>query len=133
MQVLGPRLCPRGLGVLIWRLFEEPDLRSSLPRVAARSLAIVLVMGGLVVWASYGFTIGTIADLSDLRGVPGPFGVLARLDPKIPLPAPAFFDGVGQLLEIDRNGMNREHGGWSWLRGHPFRPVGKSIRLFHIP
>lgn len=117
------------LGVLIWRLFEEPDLRSSLPRVAARSLAIVLVMGGLVVWASYGFTIGTIADLSDLRGVPGPFGILTRLDPKIPLPAPAFFDGVGQLLEIDRNGMNSYlFGEWSSNGWWYYFPVALALK-----
>jgi 4-amino-4-deoxy-L-arabinose transferase-like glycosyltransferase len=29
--------------------------------------------------------------------------------------------------------MERNTGGWSWLRGQPFRRVGKSIRLFHVP
>ena len=102
------------LGILLWRLSAEPDSRSRLLRAIPRALSIVLLSAGLVIWAGYGFTVGTIADLSNLRGAPPPFGILARLDSKIPLPASAFFDGVGRLLELDRRGMSSYFfGEWS--------------------
>jgi hypothetical protein len=102
------------LGILVWRLIAEPDGRTPLLRAVPRTIVIVLLSAGLAVWATYGFSVGTIADLADLREVHGPFGILARLDSRIPLPAPAFFDGVGQIVEIDRAGMNSYlFGEWS--------------------
>jgi 4-amino-4-deoxy-L-arabinose transferase-like glycosyltransferase len=105
------------LGVLVWRLVEEPDERTRLLAAVPRTLAVVVLTAGLVVWASYAFTVGTIADLRDLHDFPGPLGALSRLDPNLPLPAPSFFDGVGQLLEIDRNGMSSYFFGESSYKG----------------
>jgi hypothetical protein len=106
------------IGILLWRFVSEPESREVWLRSLPRTLGIVLLSAGGLVWASYAFTVGTIADLGDLRGVPGIFGFLARLDPALPIPGPAFLDGVGQIVEIDRNGMSsylfgqRSSNGW---------------------
>jgi len=117
------------LGILLWRLFDQPESRAILLRAVPRTMAIVFLTAGVAIWASYAFTVGTIADLADLRGVRGLFGMLARLDPTIPLPASAFFDGVGQIVEIDRSGMRSYlFGEWTSKGWWYYFPVALALK-----
>ena len=100
--------------VLIWRLIDVPDGRKQLLLGFPRMLLLVLITSAVFVWASYGFTWGTVGDISDLKSAHGFFGALARQNPSLPLPAPSFFDGLGQLLELDRHGVESYlFGKWS--------------------
>jgi 4-amino-4-deoxy-L-arabinose transferase-like glycosyltransferase len=75
---------------------------------SAATLAIVASVGALTVWAGYGFSVGTIATLDPIaRAFPNewPSHLLRRLDPSFPVPAPAFFRGIAEVVEGNRAGM----------------------------
>src|SRR5262245_38789890 len=87
-----------------------------------RELATLLVIPFVafaVIWAGYGFTVGTVGDLGDR--FQKQLGVLfSHLPSSMPLPAANFFRGIGGLLEIDRGGFESyflgkvSHTGWRW-------------------
>jgi 4-amino-4-deoxy-L-arabinose transferase-like glycosyltransferase len=72
-------------------------------RPALRDGAIAVLVACVVVWAGYGFSVGTVSDLGEHAFALGPrvTRVLQQLDPRIPLPAPQFFTGIA-LMQIDR-------------------------------
>src|SRR5207244_8989695 len=87
----------------------------------ARTLLIAWVAACFVVWAGYGFQVGTVADLGEHAFALGPAAtkILQRLDPRIPLPAPQFFAGIA-LMQIDRGTFPQylfgrvSSDGWWW-------------------
>jgi len=122
-------VCAACASILIWRLFDSPRGRKQLLLGGARMLLVVLITSAVFVWASYAFTLGTIADISDLKSAHGFFGVLARQDPRLPLPAPLFFDGIGELLELDRHGMESYlFGRWSTTGWWWYFPIALALK-----
>jgi 4-amino-4-deoxy-L-arabinose transferase-like glycosyltransferase len=61
----------------------------------------------LVVWAGYGFTIGTFGELEPFRNAfnPATQRLLVHISPSTPLPASDFFAGIAALMKIDREGF----------------------------
>jgi hypothetical protein len=86
-----------------------------------RTLLMACAAACFVVWAGYGFQIGTVADLGEHAFALGPAAtkIMQRLDPRIPLPAPQFFAGIA-LMQIDRGTFPQylfgrvSSDGWWW-------------------
>lgn len=106
--------------IAILRLLHA-DLRRSLLRAAAMMLPAAVVTL-LVVWAGYGFTIGTIGELQPWNDAFGPAVQrwIVRTGPQTRLPASDFFVGIAALLKIDKEGFRSYAGGnvstsgWWW-------------------
>ncbi|HEX3071309.1 MAG TPA: glycosyltransferase family 39 protein [Thermoanaerobaculia bacterium] len=106
------------------RLLGDSERR----RERLRALANVLIVPPValaVIWAGYAFTTGRLSELQHFRGE---FGILDRvllshLPQWMPLPAPAFFRGVGGLLEIGHADFD------SYLFGH----ISKSGFRWYFP
>jgi hypothetical protein len=77
-----PAACA-GIGLV--RLIRDPDLRRNAGK-ALRTLLVVPVVGFLTVWARYAFTVGKVGKLAHV-------------------PAPDFFIGINDLLDIEREGF----------------------------
>jgi hypothetical protein len=84
---------------------------------------LVLPIAALIVWAGYGFSTAPAATLEPVqRAFPGSVAarVLAGLDRDTPVPAPALIRGIGEMIEVNRNGFpgyalgNWSHAGWWW-------------------
>jgi 4-amino-4-deoxy-L-arabinose transferase-like glycosyltransferase len=115
--------------ILAVRLVRRPETRSAVSEHAIRSAALAAASAAVVIWAAFGFTIGTVADLHAMRAFPGPFGMIARLDPRLPLPAPTFWNGLGGIVDMDREGFESylfgewRRRGWWW-----YFPAGVALK-----
>jgi 4-amino-4-deoxy-L-arabinose transferase-like glycosyltransferase len=106
------------------RLLGDPERR----RERLRALGTVLIVPPVtlaVIWAGYAFTVGRLSELQHLHGEYGILDrlVLSHLPQWTPLPAPAFFRGVGGLLEIGHADFD------SYLFGH----ISKSGFWWYFP
>lgn len=107
------------LGIGMVRVVADGQSRSSIIR-RAPLLLLVPPIAALLVWAGYGFSMGTLGDLHDVRDVFG--GTLEQLivaHPSIPLPAPLFFIGVGYIRRFDTVGHMSYFRGEASLEGWP--------------
>ncbi|MGA8808675.1 MAG: glycosyltransferase family 39 protein [Thermoanaerobaculia bacterium] len=93
------------LAIGIVRLLHDAELRGELRRAAA-TLVPAACATVVVVWAGYGFTVGTVGELQPWGPVFSPSiqRVLARMNPRAPLPAANFFIGIAGLLKYDQRG-----------------------------
>jgi 4-amino-4-deoxy-L-arabinose transferase-like glycosyltransferase len=94
------------LAITAVRLFSDASLRQRFARAAVTMVpaaAVTLV----VVWAGYGFTVGTFGELDPFRNSfnPATQRLLARVGPRTPLPASDFFVGIAALMKIDKEGF----------------------------
>jgi 4-amino-4-deoxy-L-arabinose transferase-like glycosyltransferase len=107
--------------IAILRLFRDAELRQKL----ARAIATMLPAAGvtlLVIWAGYGFTVHTFAELGYwMDSYPLPLQhVLARISPSTPLPAPKFFAGISAIHRTNQEGFQTflcgqlSTTGWWW-------------------
>ena len=88
------------------RLFRDTALRRRFAR-ALGTMIPAAAMTILVIWAGYGFTIGTFGELDPFRSAfsPAMQRLLTRLSPNAPLPASDFFAGIAALMKIDKEGF----------------------------
>jgi hypothetical protein len=88
------------------RLFRDAELRQRFAR-ALGTMIPAAAMTLLVIWAGYGFTIGTFGELQPFRNAFSPTTqrLLARIGPNAPLPASDFFVGIAALMKIDKEGF----------------------------
>jgi hypothetical protein len=107
--------------ILLIRLLRDPGLRRGIARAAATMIPAAL-MTLLVIWAGYGFTVGTFAELEPWKDAFGPAveRFLTHIAPQTRLPAPDFFAGMGGILKIDHQGFltflcgETSTTGWWW-------------------
>jgi 4-amino-4-deoxy-L-arabinose transferase-like glycosyltransferase len=88
------------------RVFRDADLR----RQSARALATLIPAAAvtlIVIWAGYGFTVGTFGELAPFNDAfrPAIQHLLTRIGPNAPLPASDFFVGIALLMKIDKEGF----------------------------
>jgi hypothetical protein len=108
-------------GFALVRIAHDGTLRRRLPRAAA-TLLPAAAMTLLVIWAGYGFTIGTTGELNPWNDAFGPAvqRFLEHLNERTPLPASPFFAGIASLLKIDKGGFltflcgKVSTSGWWW-------------------
>jgi 4-amino-4-deoxy-L-arabinose transferase-like glycosyltransferase len=114
------------------RLFRDAELRQKFARATATMLpaaGVTLV----VIWAGYGFTVHTFAELqpwidSYPRSVQH---LLAHISPSTPLPAPEFFVGISAIHKTNKEGFQTflcgqlSTTGWWWY--FPFAVALKTI------
>jgi len=88
------------------RLVRDPALRQRFTR-ALGTMIPAAAMTLLVIWAGYGFTIGTFGELDPFRNAfsPAMQSLLTRIGPNAPLPASDFFAGIAALMKIDKEGF----------------------------
>ncbi|HXH38749.1 MAG TPA: glycosyltransferase family 39 protein [Thermoanaerobaculia bacterium] len=88
------------------RLIRDAELRKHLARAIA-SLVPAAVVTLFVIWAGYGFTVGTFGELAPWSDAfrPSMQRLLARIGPRAPLPASDFFAGIAALMKIDKEGF----------------------------
>jgi len=88
------------------RLLRDAKLRQRFAR-ALGTMIPAAAMTLLVIWAGYGFTIGTFGELQPFRNAfsPATQRFLTRVNPNTPLPASDFFAGIAALMKIDREGF----------------------------
>jgi len=111
-----PVACAAYLGV---RLLQK---RAKLDRVAA-SIGAAILACAIVLWASYGFTVGKLVAtdyIPQLFGS-GPGATKAlELAKTVPIPAPHFFTGILELFATNRGGHpayafgQKSMTGWWW-------------------
>jgi hypothetical protein len=87
------------------RLIHDAQLRRQFRR-AAVTLVPAACATLVVVWAGYGFTVGTFGELQPWGPVFSPWiqRHLAQMNPRTPLPAANFFIGIAGLLKYDQRG-----------------------------
>jgi 4-amino-4-deoxy-L-arabinose transferase-like glycosyltransferase len=91
-------------GIFAVRLLHDRDRRGTLARGMV-TLVVILAITPLVIWGGYAFTLGHLSDLNDVKGFFGPWAArLIIAKPSAPLPAPAFFLGVGEIAGMDQLG-----------------------------
>jgi hypothetical protein len=93
------------LAIGIVRLLHDTELRRHVRR-GALTLIPAACATLVVVWAGYGFTVGTFGELQPWGPVFSPSiqRLLARMNPRTPLPAANFFIGIAGLLKYDQRG-----------------------------
>jgi 4-amino-4-deoxy-L-arabinose transferase-like glycosyltransferase len=102
-----PAAC--GALLLVRSIHERRAGREWKPAVA--TILVAPLATALVIWASYGFSIGQPADVG---------GVIARMHIRGPVPAPKFIEGLVRLALINRAGMpsylfgDMRTTGWWW-------------------
>jgi 4-amino-4-deoxy-L-arabinose transferase-like glycosyltransferase len=110
--------------IYVVRLLGDPERRRE--RLGALATVLIVPPAALaVIWAGYAFTAGRLSELQHFHGE---FGILDRvllshLPQSMPIPAPAFFRGVGGLLEIGHADFD------SYLFGH----ISKSGFWWYFP
>jgi 4-amino-4-deoxy-L-arabinose transferase-like glycosyltransferase len=88
------------------RLVRDAGLRQRFARAIATTIPAAAVTL-LMVWAGYGFTVGTFGELDPFRNAFGPETqrLLTLIGPHAPLPASDFFAGIAALMKIDKEGF----------------------------
>ncbi len=94
------------LAMGIVRLLHDAELRRQIPRSLA-TLAPAAAATLVVIWAGYGFTVGTVGELAPWNDAFGPAvqRFIKGLSIRAPLPASDFFTGIESLLKIDQSGF----------------------------
>ncbi|HET7711171.1 MAG TPA: glycosyltransferase family 39 protein [Thermoanaerobaculia bacterium] len=108
--------------ILAVRLANEPATWKRTVWRMAIYVPVALLVAGVVIWAGYGFTVGTIGSVAGLNLDAGDTvtSLLAPLWNSMPLPAPRFFAGVAGLAQINRSGFlayacgMTSYDGWWW-------------------
>jgi 4-amino-4-deoxy-L-arabinose transferase-like glycosyltransferase len=103
------------------RLFRDAELRQRFVR-AITTMVPAAIVTLFVIWAGYGFTVHTLAELQPwMDSYPGSLQhVLARLSPNTPLPAPQFFVGISAIHKTNKDGFQTflcgelSTSGWWW-------------------
>jgi 4-amino-4-deoxy-L-arabinose transferase-like glycosyltransferase len=103
------------------RLLRDAGLRTRFGRTLGTMIPAALVTL-FVIWAGYGFTMHTFAELQPWVDSYPPRlqHLLAHISPSTPLPAPAFFVGLSAIHKIDKEGMETflcgraGRTGWWW-------------------
>jgi 4-amino-4-deoxy-L-arabinose transferase-like glycosyltransferase len=95
------------------RLLRDRERRRERLR-ALPTMLLVPIVAFAMIWAGYAFTIGKLSDLGSLQHEFGLIDrvLLSHLPPSTPLPAPAFFRGIGGLIDIGHADFE------SYLFGH---------------
>jgi 4-amino-4-deoxy-L-arabinose transferase-like glycosyltransferase len=88
------------------RLLRDPSFRARFGRALGTMIPAAFVTL-FVIWAGYGFTVHTFAELQPWIDSYSPRlqHLLAHVSPSRPLPAPAFFVGLSAIHKIDKEGM----------------------------
>src|SRR6266542_4117658 len=81
---------------------QRPSLRA-----VATTPAIVCGVSALVIWAGYGFSVGTVLPMGFVHEIIGQSALLSWR-----IPAPRFVDGIAMVRHFDRNGT------LSYFHGH---------------
>lgn len=89
----------------IVRLLHDVELRKQIFRALATLIPAAAVTL-IVIWAGYGFTVGTVGELEPWSDGFGPAvqRFIKGFDVRAPLPASDFFVGLLGLMKIDRRG-----------------------------
>jgi hypothetical protein len=84
--------------IYIVRLMGDSERRRERLR-ALTTLPLVPIAAFAVIWAGYAFTVGKLVDVANFQHEFGLLDhvLLSHLPPSTPLPAPAFFRGIGGL------------------------------------
>jgi 4-amino-4-deoxy-L-arabinose transferase-like glycosyltransferase len=100
-----PFVAVAGVALVILRLMHDAELRAHVGRAAA-TLIPAAVTTLLVVWAGYGFRVGTVGELQPWAPifVPTVQRLLLEINPRAPLPASNFFIGIANLLKHEQRG-----------------------------
>jgi 4-amino-4-deoxy-L-arabinose transferase-like glycosyltransferase len=109
------------IAITIVRLLRDPEFRQRFARALGTMIPAAFVTI-FVIWAGYGFTVHTFAELQPWIDSYSPRlqHLLAHISPSTPLPAPAFFVGLSAIHKIDKEGMdtflcgNAGRTGWWW-------------------
>ena len=109
------------VAIMAVRLVRDPELRRRFGR-ALGTMIPAAVVTLFIIWAGYGFTVHTFAELQPWIDSYSPAlqRVLAHISPSTPLPAPAFFVGISAIHKIDKNGFDTflcgqvGRTGWWW-------------------
>ncbi len=93
------------IALVIVRLLHDVTLRARIGR-AVITLVPAAAITLLVIWAGYGFRVGTISELQPWAPVfsPAVQRLLIQTNPRTPLPASNFFIGIAGLLKFEERG-----------------------------
>jgi 4-amino-4-deoxy-L-arabinose transferase-like glycosyltransferase len=127
-----------GLALLLWRWLLVRGRREKTVRTDrfrwSRGFCIAALAFLLVVWAGYRFSVGPLADEATrphaaIDRVVGTAGILHNWAYSVAVPAPAFFRGLGQLFQKQKEGHKayllghiRQNGWWY------FFPVALAVK-----
>jgi len=94
------------LAIVTVRLARDPELRQRFGRALGTMIPAAAVTLA-VIWAGYGFTIHTFAELQPWMDSYSPAlqRFLSHIKPSAPLPAPAFFVGVSAIHKTNKEGF----------------------------
>jgi 4-amino-4-deoxy-L-arabinose transferase-like glycosyltransferase len=103
------------------RLIRDAELRARFGRALATMIPAA-AMTLIIIWAGYGFTVHTFAELQPWMDSYPPFvqHLLAHISPSMPLPAPEFFVGVSAIHKTNSEGFQSflcgrvSTTGWWW-------------------
>jgi 4-amino-4-deoxy-L-arabinose transferase-like glycosyltransferase len=103
------------------RLLRDAEFRKRFARALGTMIPAALVTI-IIIWAGYGFTVHTFAELQPWIDSYSPRlqHLLAHINPSTPLPAPQFFVGLSAIHRIDKEGMDSflcgqaGRTGWWW-------------------
>lgn len=117
--------------IAIVRLIHDRSLRERFGRAIATMIPAA-AMTLFVIWAGYGFTVHTFAELQPwMDSYPQSVQhLLARIGPSAPLPAPQFFVGISAIHKTNKDGFQSflcgevRNNGWWWY--FPFAVVLKT-------
>jgi 4-amino-4-deoxy-L-arabinose transferase-like glycosyltransferase len=113
------------------RLLRDSELRRQFVR-ALTTMIPAAAITLLVIWAGYGFTVHTFAELQPWIESYPPFvqHLLAHISPTTPLPAPEFFVGISAIHKTNSEGFQSflcgrvGMSGWWWY--FPFAVILKT-------
>ena len=117
--------------IAIVRLVRDPELRRRFGR-AITTLIAAAPLTLLIIWAGYGFTVHTFAELQPWMDSYSPAlqRFLSHIKPSTPLPAPAFFVGISAIHKTNKDGFQSflcgEVGTTGWWWYFPFAVVMKT-------
>lgn len=107
--------------ILLVRMLRDADTRARWR--SAATVLLVPPIAAFVIWAGYGFAVGTAADLASIVvAFPNewPGRLIERLDLATPIPATAFLRGIAEVVDGNRHGVfsyalgRLSADGWWW-------------------
>jgi 4-amino-4-deoxy-L-arabinose transferase-like glycosyltransferase len=101
------------VAIMAVRLLRDPEFRRRLARAFGTMIPAAAVTL-IVIWAGYGFTVHTFAELQPWMDSYSPAlqRLLSHIKPSTPLPAPAFFVGISAIHKTNKEGFQ------TFLCGH---------------